>query len=536
MNRILEFYKDIVSKKQFYFPIVFYAIVGYSFSIYNRTVGVDDLMRDFNVNNVNGMLSGRWGMVLWCKILGLIQYDPFIDRFIALLLYIMAAVLMSFLFYLINQKKDVLLYTVTASVFITYPLINEIWEYTGVNFMIGGNLCMAILAAIILWTRFSTIRKRIVFSSLLLLLPISSYETAIFFYIALISIIILCENKNAEIPLTFVEWIKKNFYYFLPCLIALVFRFIISLFINTLFDIQYRGGGATEIIWKNYDFLPTLKGMIVSNIIHYGLFSLIYFPIAIFVFSLFAFGIIVISYKKNRVSNIYLSIVVVSSLFLQAIIQGDMFPYRHTQTITLFVGFVSYLLCISPKIKIRNYVFLFMFCLCWYQAVYLNRILGLNNLRSDNEVAIIHKIGSRIVSEFEQKPVILVAPYKVGQYINKQVSVDESSWNGRLFRFIYEKIAGKLESPYKYIDSNVNSASKEYCQIQQLFNYYGYDIEIILNYISGKQIKEGEKIQSEAIQIAKEKKIGLYQIYDNGNYLIVNMGGDFYKSQKKRIN
>ena len=67
MNRILEFYKDIVSKKQFYFPIVFYAIVGYSFSIYNRTVGVDDLMRDFNVNNVNGMLSGRWGMVLWCN-------------------------------------------------------------------------------------------------------------------------------------------------------------------------------------------------------------------------------------------------------------------------------------------------------------------------------------------------------------------------------------------------------------------------------------------------------------------------------------
>ena len=66
-DSIKTFYSDIINKKRFWVPLLFFALVGYSFSIYNKTVGVDDLMWDYYKNY---MLSGRWGMIVWIRLTG----------------------------------------------------------------------------------------------------------------------------------------------------------------------------------------------------------------------------------------------------------------------------------------------------------------------------------------------------------------------------------------------------------------------------------------------------------------------------------
>ena len=79
MTNFIRFYNDILSKKRFWIPLLFFALVGYSFSIYNRTVGTDDFFLESH--DVTYMLSGRWGMLVWFKLTGLMHASPFIDRF-----------------------------------------------------------------------------------------------------------------------------------------------------------------------------------------------------------------------------------------------------------------------------------------------------------------------------------------------------------------------------------------------------------------------------------------------------------------------
>ncbi len=117
----------------------------------------------------------------------------------------------------------------------------------------------------------------------------------------------------------------------------------------------------------------------------------------------------------------------------------------------------------------------------------------------------------------------------MGNWINGQVSFDKNTWNGRLLYSILDRLAGghdDHEMPIKYVDTNVNSVMPEYLQLQNLFAYCGYDIEVIPDYMSQKFDKDVEKIRYQANMVAEEKRVGSYQIYDNGDYLIVSLGGN----------
>ena len=86
MTDIVRFYSDILSKKRFWIPLLFFTLVGYSFSIYNRTISIDDLL--LNDSGLSAMLIGRWGMYVWAKFVGFTEMFPFVFRFLALLFYI----------------------------------------------------------------------------------------------------------------------------------------------------------------------------------------------------------------------------------------------------------------------------------------------------------------------------------------------------------------------------------------------------------------------------------------------------------------
>ena len=541
MRSIVNFYHDVLNKKLFWAPLLFFALVGYSFSIFNRTVSPDDFF--WSTHDVTYLLSGRWGMVVWLEFSGLMHAGPFIDRFLSLVLYTIASALFCFLLYTIGGKKNVLPYTITASAFITYPLINEIWEYLGADFMVAGNLCLVTISVIVMRSKL-LLRKSLLYASALLILPMSSYESAIFYYITLVCVVIFYKQwVDKDYSLTIKIWAKQILMYMIPLLIAFFVRFAVSFCINSILNLDYHGGGATGTTWIRENFGYVLKNMIGFIIFDYGIMGLVYLPITIFLISLFLY--VVCTLSKKQMNSILLGIIVIVSLFVQSIIQGYDQPYRTSQVFTLFVAFSFYLTITSVStIVFRRCLYVVLFGICWHQAVYMNRLLGLNNLRSDNELAVIRQIGYRLVSEFDKKPIVFVSPYQVGKWISSQVTVDESTWNGRLFykaydsfmmqfdqRFMnYQRSCTQLERPFKYVGTNVNSMTWQWHNLHSLFSYCGYDIEGIPDNLWNDSLRydEYKKMQKEATQIAKEKNIGPYQIYDHGDYLIVNLGGDLY--------
>lgn len=229
---LLYFYKHILIKKRFWIPVLFFAVVGYSFSIYNRTVNIDDLMREFNLGSGNRMLSGRWGFVLWNKIVGLnAVYDPFIDRFLAIILLITAAILLCYILYTIGGEKRIIPYTLTASMFVSYPLFNEIWYYTGANWVVAGNICLVSLAILACRSNLQ-FRYKMLYASLLLILPVSSYETSVFYYVTLICIVLYYDYIQKEYVIG--ELLKKCGGYIIPLILAVAYRFLVSSLINIL--------------------------------------------------------------------------------------------------------------------------------------------------------------------------------------------------------------------------------------------------------------------------------------------------------------
>jgi len=538
MNTLKEFYNNHLCRKSFFLPLVFFVIVAYSFPIYNKTLYIDDLNRDYFVGSGNIGLSGRWGAVLWVKLMGIVDFSPFIDRFLTIVFLMCAALLFCYLLYSIDKNKNTLSYTISASIFVTYPLFNEIWIFAVSGTLAAIGLSLATMAVIV--ERSSLPKwKRILYASAFLLLPMSSYEVGVFYYITLVAIIIFYEFITGVWgDMNYGRWFKINVNYIIPVIAAFVCRFLISFVINSIYNLDYNSGGATNIAWLHGEFLPVLKGCIVSNFYYYVVSGLVYFPLTFFVVLLVFFCSFVTFRKDNKLKSVFLALIVILSLFLLAIIQGDPMPHRHASSITLFASFVVYLICISIKSSLRKYAYVFLFGLCWYQAVYINKLLGLDNLRSDNELSVIRQLGMRLTSEYEKKPLVVVSEHNAGEWINSQVTVDDSTWNGRLFYDICNKLGVEMERPFMFT-RRPNSVILDAVPIQELFRYCGFDIKVISYHFTRRgepnsnfssfQLEKERKVLSEAIKISKNQNLKPYQLYDNGNYIILHLGGKYYE-------
>ena len=512
MKELFRSYWDKIAKSPLYWiPLIVFSAVGYGFSICNRTVHGDDFLKDY-YNSVFPY-SGRWGMLVWEKLVGVTDLFPFVDRFVALLFLITASFFIGVLFYYLSNKSgEILSYTVLSSMVLTYPLVNEIFEYTSADFQYSGNLALMIFAFIYLSLKREKPSLRVVLSAtVIMILPASSYEVAVFSYITLLCAVILYRSISSPKKfLTIQEWLCDNVYYLSPLLLAVIFRFFVHYAILFVCDASYIQVGGSNIDYNNI----TLSYIVGSNFFKYYVVGLVYFPITVFVlFSLFFAGYILkksISYHNFRI--FVFAMLFYFSLF-SLVVRGVCMDYRTAQTITVFVAFLSFLIC---EMKIRWYKFrllipVFLLFLCWHQAVYINKLLSLNNMRSNNEVESLRYVGNRIMSEYGGgKPVVFIAEQDayggyLGPWITKRMYADVNTWNGRLFDKLANEYLPEKYHRYKYVNSNVNNILNWMGQatLRDFFIYCGYNINIVS--LSSVLSSEKDPIKRKQLDIQIQK-------------------------------
>ena len=133
-NVVKDFYKKIVLRPAYYLPVIFLSLVAYAFSIFSATYSVDDPARYLYYKLTGAKIAGlRWGQFFTVRLLANVEYTPFIEELLGLIFLVLSATFFSTtLYYLIDKEKkeiNVIPYTIFSSIFITFPLINEIWEY-----------------------------------------------------------------------------------------------------------------------------------------------------------------------------------------------------------------------------------------------------------------------------------------------------------------------------------------------------------------------------------------------------------------------
>lgn len=540
-NNLQSFYRDIVSKKAYYLPIILFSIVAYGFSMMNRTVSWDDMLQDHYFGSGQIALAGRWGMLFLVKLFGVVDFNPFVDRFMSMLFLMLAATALCFVFYVSGRSRNVWGYALFSSLFVTYPLINEIWEYQGANFFTGiGCLLSTLAVALLRWDISKA--KRMIWATLLLLLPVASYESAAFYYVTLVCFIAFYDTVVVgEKPKSFREWILLFVPYVLPLIFAVIIRFGVSAVLCWIWNLSPVTGGNTEIHWLTGSFASVLMHLVKINVMQYVFAALIYLPITEFLVAsiIFVAYIVGCAIHKKSAYPVIMGIIVLLSVFLLAIVKGDVLSYRNTLTLTLFVPVAFYLLYQYVQNRGKKALTLtlsiLLFALCWHQSVCLNNILSLNNQRSDNELAMLHGVGQRITADYEKKPVFFVSPCSQGEWVRNRTHVNPNSWNGRLYdallKYVVSDPANYDVSSQRIFETNVTIMTKEYNGLRELFTYLGYDIDVIgpveKPYTEEHQRRDLTQLEK-ATRIAKESDMRPFQIKDMGDYLIVMLGNDEY--------
>lgn len=528
---IKEYIENVVTNKFFYFPLIIVSIISYGFSLFNRTVFLDDLAQDVYYGTHNHKLKAlRWGQYIGDRLFSTIKFTPFINKFIGLIFLVLTVITIGSILYYFDKKKDnVWKYSLFSCIFFTYPLISE---YFGFFEALTIPLQFFIVSFVLLYEIVAekSTKQEILLEGFVLSFVMSGYESLIFAYITEVFIVlfikyVLNNNSNTKIS----DWIKEGFSYAIPLFVALVLKYIIGYAILMFTGLQYAQDGNTSVHWITDGFMPTLIRFIFNGYF-YVLRGLSFLPIGEFVVATIIFIIFVIKYQKQSKHSLLIGFFILLSLFALSLLNGDYLGYRQTQSIQLFIAYVVYLLFdeFDTKtifnISAKTLLIVFITFIGLRQSICMHTFLALDNQRSDNEQYIAQTIGYRLYSEFDKdKTVVFSGLYDMGEFINSQIYPSKDSIGGKIEKYLKDNYGyGQVNVPVTQNDnvfSVLNWAHYPFygqTMYKNMLSYYGFDIKVDEN-MTYDEVKNYTKI-------AEDNNMKPFEIKDMGGYILVYLG------------
>ena len=526
-NHIISFINTHVKKKQYWLPLLLFSLLGFGFSLTRNTIGVDDLAAEY-YGGITGLSirGGRWGMYLYNLLAGTSGFSPYIYKFLGFIFLIAASIVLSSIFYFFDKKIKTYVFTIVSSSFVAFPLMFEIWEYSGVNMMVPINSLIVFSSVLFLLVSTRKFWFKTIICSVPLSLVAASYESGLFMYVTLVLCVtfykfFIVEEKSQKIY----SWILFGLK-FCPALIMSVF---IKFFI---WGILLLVLGLTPEIMGDVTMNISINNIqnIASQIIGPYFLSIEYFPILIFVLSFFAFFIysIAVAALKRKPIALVLFVFIFLSLFFVSFLSGKKMPYRTSLPIQFFVSFVAFIVLrktseISLKpIRIGSFVVATMLVL--FQSAYLSQLFELNNLNSENELAVVRNLGQELESKYDRKTIVFTGCLHYGSYIEDKIIFGSDT--SRTFHSFYSELAEytgmtdlKIEQTIVPVINWSNlSNTGDINMMEKLFAYCGYDFDI---YSYSKTSFDDFYTYWD---IAKKENMRPLETKDMGNYILVYLG------------
>jgi len=546
LKRYGEELQYFLSSKLYVICTLFIAVLSYGFAATNVTLSIDDLNGDNYVGSGNVMLkAGRWGMVLINRIFGLTPDMPcnsFAIDVLSVFFFIWAAINLCILSRRISLgKMDISMstYTVFTCFLISYPLINEIWEYTGANLCCCFGYFLVSVALLLIWEQLHREGKydwkAFALAIACMTIVCSAYEAVVLVYIftvfALLGWQIVCGGDNS-----FKFSFKQGLVYAGVLLAAIVMRVVIHQIILIVFSLQYAPNGNTGFYWATRKsigegIIKTFGGLLFFYILN----ALVYFPIAeflvVFFLSVFVLAKAYMCCRSKVI--IWLYLFAIPSMFILGIVQGIPQGYRVSSgVLSVFVAVNLAILwqCFASNMRCECKYFQFISSvvivgLCVWQASFLNRTFMLNHIRHAEEDWIVRTIVHDINVEKSDKSYVVVGSIGLNNMTHKYKYVDEKSWQYAAIRRLYDKfkishmIKDGIDIYGSDLNSFVNWSFNSGPNIsRRILQYYGF---------TGK-IADYSKFYAPAKDYVLSNNVPCYPqkgyIADAGEYMVVNLG------------
>jgi len=435
------------------------AVCAYGYKVTNVTIGIDDTPSLYYFQEGLIAIVGRWVLFLLNKVISLAEFVPFVTDFAAVLLLIAAAIVWSALFYSVfGEKIPVMGYAHFAAVFVSCPLISEVFTYFLHNGIAIGYLsCAVSLCFMREWQ--SSIRKqrkgsglgeklfcpavtKLAAAAVFLWIAMGCYESFMILWLAGLLLLLLSERICLGTERTARTGERGVFGTLaggaLAALAAVLLRSLMIVVLTKAFRLEYLQGEAvqrsvTEMLgWMvQPGAFGELAMILKRTFVLYGVFAYAYLPIRIFVLSAVVITVVTLV-RVIRGRDVW-ALILLPAAYLAAFsllfIEGKATLYRSAQFLPVFCGYgallfayIIYELTGSPGrgvhrklcLGTRGIAVAVLAVITWNQCMDMTKWFYIDKQKYDAAVKTVDQIALDLERDFDiSKPVIFTGNYEI---------------------------------------------------------------------------------------------------------------------------
>lgn len=342
-------------------------LLSYGFTITHFSIGIDDTSFA-RYYREGGLLSQqRFSGVFLDKIFGFQEFAPFWYDLVAVLLLFCAAIIWCILFKSIsNNKLSSGSLIVFSTLFVSYPLINEIFIYMTASISICLGYALSGIALTLAY-EYILNKKHIVLgvaSAAIMCFTVALYESfAVVYLCGIFAILILhflFSNNNESAKGQFSKYLLYIAKFLAILMTGVILSSIVSNLLLYFLKITNMRMSSKHIYWLEAGTLTDKISLLFTNIYHSFIISeVLYIPIIIFslTFSISLIYAIILSAQRKSFLLFFMMIGLAVSNISLSIIQGIVTPNRACQSFAIFIGFTWMLIfLLLPKVKWQRFL------------------------------------------------------------------------------------------------------------------------------------------------------------------------------------
>lgn len=422
------------------------AVCSYGFLVTHHTVGIDDTPFSLYFEEGLNAIVGRWFLFLLNKVFHVAEFVPFIVDLIGVLILMAAVVVWGALLYSIcTDKVPRWGYLFFSCIFLSCPLLAEVYPYYLHNGVSVGYLCTGIsLCFFRELTQERGDRLKILAQAagmaVFLFVALGCYESFMIVWLLGIFLVLLTE-KYMDVPCK--VW-KILGIAALSAMAAIILRSVMIECVIRIFGLGYLREAAVqrsvgEILGWMFDTGAAAEfGMAVKRFyVMYFVFGHAYYPVKIFIIAAAFIGIYGV-YSAVRRKNLRIFLLTTGgfiSCFLLVPVEGKTTLYRAAQFLPVICGYGAFLAAyavgrldgLGHRIgKIMTIVSAFLLSVVlWNQCYEMNKWFYVDWLKYESAVNLAGQISLTLEKDFDlSKPVVFIGNYTPPKSIIKDAYVE----------------------------------------------------------------------------------------------------------------
>ena len=378
-------------KQEYYMAaLLLTGICSYGFEITHPSIGIDDTAISLYFSEGLAVVMGRWTIFLINKIFHLAEFAPFMPELAGVLCLMIAAILFSVLLKrLMGDRIGIAGYTIFACVFLSNPIISEVYIYYLHNGVDLGYLGTAL--ALLAFMKGMECRGKSALkywggSILFVLLAVGCCESFLLLYILGILVILFLRGMTGTNDFKTTYIIKYLATGALLCTICVCLRELAISLVTRLFGLEDMVGLMAKrsisemlVLFHSKEGIQNLIMLLKRSWLVYHVNAILYPPVTIYETAIIVLAIlsIYLAFKQKTFWYPVLFIGMYITPMLLTIVEARTTSYRSCQYLPFFAA-LGIFLCyyqiskLGKQKRIGKYLGIALaFILVWNQMFYL---------------------------------------------------------------------------------------------------------------------------------------------------------------------